>query len=693
MLGERDRRASSSNSAHTGPASSQCVGDMGPPSSAPLFGSPQRVSQSQQLSTLDAGSFPLFGSKSERSDSLDTASGMDDMVTRQASLVGTQEEPEHEQELPLSSEQKPMTTEAKRPEVHVIKRRNVGVPKFLRFLFQILEVEDPNIITWSHEGTAFQIIQPEELANQILPRYFKHNKVSSFQRQLNYFGFKKWTKTQTIICTFSHPFFLRADKDRMKLIKRKERANPALMSAAMAATIKSNPIDLMNQLQAQEHARAQHFEAHDLVEARSQLPTQQALKRQKSNTLSGASVTFLNSAAAGRRHSTGMLPGSEAFGMAAAAAAAAEAANSVPGRKRAGTPAEQEFELEMEARTDAMANSSSPQQHFMYLQKIAEAKQLSQRYPYQPARGKRQSLPHVVPPGLFGDTFGLGATMNMPGSGSNGGFGPRNTINLGRRRSDQLLTDFSGGKSISISQIEEFMASPGTSSPPQTIFASSVKSDASVILPVTSNSFNQDAYQQQQQLRQQVPRHQMTRHHIIYGGGSGYGSSSVKTESWPTSINASSSSIVSTSYQSQQQNHPVMMPFKFGESNASQNAMPSFQSGVGSMQRPPMTHPQQYQSQQERVASYHQQQQRQQQQRQEQQDRQESTRDYIDVLLESAGLDESLPPQTSTTLPSESWNEANYPHSQNGPNSSSSTGPFSFMSQQQQEMSCDPSRF
>ncbi|EEY59008.1 uncharacterized protein PITG_12051 [Phytophthora infestans T30-4] len=84
-----------------------------------------------------------------------------------------------------------------------------------------------------------------------------------------------------------------------------------------------------------------------------------------------------------------------------------------------------------------------------------------------------------------------------------------------------------------------------------------------------------------------------------------------------------------------------------------------------------MTHPQHLQR-------YHQ------QQRQEQQERKESTqqpRDYIDVLLESAGLDETLPSQTSTTLPSESWH---YPPSQNGQSNSGSTGSYSFMAQQQQ---------
>ncbi|KAG1712691.1 hypothetical protein DVH05_000431 [Phytophthora capsici] len=682
MLGERDRRDSSTSfPART--ATPESAGPMRPPS--PLFSNPQAA--------LDPGSFPIFGAKS---DNFVTGNNMDVMATRQASLV-IQEEPEQEQEFALGSEDKTIAVPAasndtKRPEVHVIKRRNVGVPKFLRFLFQILEVEDPDIITWSHEGTAFQIINPEELANQILPKYFKHNKVSSFQRQLNYFGFKKWTKTQTNICTFSHPFFLRADKNRMKLIKRKERASPAIMSAAMAATIKSNPTDLMNQLQ--------HFEAHDLAEARSQLPTQQALKRQKSNTLSGATVTFLNSAAAGRRHSTGMLPGSEAFGLAAAAAAAAAAAEaaegSLPGRKRAGTPAEQEFELEMEARADTMGQGSSAQQQFLYLQKIAEAKQLSQRYPYQSVRGKRQSLPHVLPPG-FGDNFGL----NMPSNGSNGGFGPRNVVNLGRRKSDQLLTDYSvgGGKSISVSQIEAFMSSSGTSSPPQSIFASSVKSDASVVLPVMSNCMDQGEYrlqqqqrQHQQQLQEQITRQQLNQQQNIYGGGGIYGSPNIKswpapikTESssgWPTSTNVSSSSAGSASYPPQLQNHS-MAPFKYGVSNVPQNTVSSYQNGSGSVdyhgrklqQRPMMTHQQQYQARHEREY--------QQQEQERPATEEQPPRDYIDVLLENAGLDDTgnLPPATST---SESWDEPNYPHSQNGSNNSSSEGPYPFIQSQQQ---------
>ncbi|RHY64068.1 hypothetical protein DYB30_006594 [Aphanomyces astaci] len=122
-----------------------------------------------------------------------------------------------------------------------VKKRNVGVPKFLRFLYEILEKEDKSIICWSHKGTAFQIRRPDALSKGILPRYFKHNKVSSFQRQLNYFGFKKWTKTQTVVCTFSHPNFVHHKPDNIKLIKRKERGlNEG--GSGLSAPVKHNKI-------------------------------------------------------------------------------------------------------------------------------------------------------------------------------------------------------------------------------------------------------------------------------------------------------------------------------------------------------------------------------------------------------------------------------------------------------------------
>ncbi|KAF4318027.1 hypothetical protein BBO99_00007632 [Phytophthora kernoviae] len=89
------------------------------------------------------------------------------------------------------------------------------VPKFLRSLYAILQTEDSQIISWlqNHELkpnsiTAFHILEMDRFEREVLPKYFKHRKFASFQRQLNNFGFRKWTKTQSSgVCTFSHNCF------------------------------------------------------------------------------------------------------------------------------------------------------------------------------------------------------------------------------------------------------------------------------------------------------------------------------------------------------------------------------------------------------------------------------------------------------------------------------------------------------
>ena len=99
--------------------------------------------------------------------------------------------------------------------------RKAGVPKFLRFLFEILQNEDSSIISWAHGGTSIQIHDTAAMSEYVLPKYFKHRKYASFQRQLNYFGFRKWTKTQCSGIVFSHPNFLKHDPEAMRQIRRK----------------------------------------------------------------------------------------------------------------------------------------------------------------------------------------------------------------------------------------------------------------------------------------------------------------------------------------------------------------------------------------------------------------------------------------------------------------------------------------
>ncbi|KAK1938980.1 Heat shock factor protein [Phytophthora citrophthora] len=83
------------------------------------------------------------------------------------------------------------------------------VAPFLKSLRQILDNENPAILRWTVDGKAFEIHDMEAMMRQVLPKYFKHGKYTSFQRQLNYFNFRKWTKSKAVVCTFSNPFFQR----------------------------------------------------------------------------------------------------------------------------------------------------------------------------------------------------------------------------------------------------------------------------------------------------------------------------------------------------------------------------------------------------------------------------------------------------------------------------------------------------
>ncbi|RQM11635.1 hypothetical protein KXD40_009176 [Peronospora effusa] len=83
------------------------------------------------------------------------------------------------------------------------------VAPFLRSLRRMLDTESPYIVRWTPDGKAFEIYDIIAISDYVLPKYFKHCKYASFQRQLNYFNFRKWTKSRAVVCTFSNQFFQR----------------------------------------------------------------------------------------------------------------------------------------------------------------------------------------------------------------------------------------------------------------------------------------------------------------------------------------------------------------------------------------------------------------------------------------------------------------------------------------------------
>ncbi|XP_028630188.1 heat shock factor protein 3-like isoform X2 [Grammomys surdaster] len=108
--------------------------------------------------------------------------------------------------------------------------RKTVVPHFLTKLWLLVDdaVLD-HVIRWSKDGHSFQIVNQETFAKELLPKYFKHNKIASFVRQLNMYGFRKVIALQSektsqknkITFEFQHPLFKRGEACLLANIKRK----------------------------------------------------------------------------------------------------------------------------------------------------------------------------------------------------------------------------------------------------------------------------------------------------------------------------------------------------------------------------------------------------------------------------------------------------------------------------------------
>jgi hypothetical protein len=78
-----------------------------------------------------------------------------------------------------------------------------------------------NIITWMPHGRAFVVLQPQQLRDIVLPRFFKQTKFMSFTRQLNLWGFKRITKGVDS-GAYYHELFLRGHPRLAILMKRQK---------------------------------------------------------------------------------------------------------------------------------------------------------------------------------------------------------------------------------------------------------------------------------------------------------------------------------------------------------------------------------------------------------------------------------------------------------------------------------------
>ncbi|XP_007484565.1 heat shock factor protein 2 isoform X1 [Monodelphis domestica] len=109
-------------------------------------------------------------------------------------------------------------------------KQSSNVPAFLSKLWTLVEEAHTNeFITWSQNGQSFLVLDEQRFAKEILPKYFKHNNMASFVRQLNMYGFRKVVHVDSGIVKqerdgpveFQHPYFKQGQDDLLENIKRK----------------------------------------------------------------------------------------------------------------------------------------------------------------------------------------------------------------------------------------------------------------------------------------------------------------------------------------------------------------------------------------------------------------------------------------------------------------------------------------
>lgn len=121
------------------------------------------------------------------------------------------------------------------------------IAEFLYQLTKMLTDDNSEIIEWV-DGR-IKVHHPERLESEVLHKYFRHSKFASFQRQLNYFGFRKIAgKGKMSPCSYVNEAAT-SDIRSLLLIKRKTNGSAA-RKAAMAQRTMQLPTGVSHDLRA-----------------------------------------------------------------------------------------------------------------------------------------------------------------------------------------------------------------------------------------------------------------------------------------------------------------------------------------------------------------------------------------------------------------------------------------------------------
>jgi hypothetical protein len=105
------------------------------------------------------------------------------------------------------------------PPYHVPHEQFPG--KLYRLLAEVKRNGNEHIISFTPDGCAFKIHSREAFIKEVSPTYFRQAKITSFVRQLNFYGFLKLLEGPNR-GGFAHPYFLRGRPELLLKIERKE---------------------------------------------------------------------------------------------------------------------------------------------------------------------------------------------------------------------------------------------------------------------------------------------------------------------------------------------------------------------------------------------------------------------------------------------------------------------------------------
>ena len=77
----------------------------------------------------------------------------------------------------------------------------------------------PELGGWAADGRSFSVLDTGRFSAEVIPRAFKHNKWTSFVRQLNNYGFRKISSDAPDAHAYQHDLFTR-DDPQLSLISR-----------------------------------------------------------------------------------------------------------------------------------------------------------------------------------------------------------------------------------------------------------------------------------------------------------------------------------------------------------------------------------------------------------------------------------------------------------------------------------------